>query len=196
MTEENQISLNDIADAENKLTELSKSRSKKSKFVDYITVGVSGIATAAAVGAFSIEAFTVSDISSRLLGSSASPEVIKELALQRDYFQGKIDSLERQLESAVVSEISDSRIAELLQNNSMRITGLERTLDVQPREIIELVRLKDDLESIEQDLDDRFAINLREIDRAYNTVLALIGALLVAVISMVIGNFIRSKNTG
>jgi hypothetical protein len=73
------------------------------------------------------------------------------------------------------------------------VSALESTLDLQPREILEIVRLNDEVADLRSEIQTERLRMLREADRAFNTILTLVVGLMVAVLAMAIGNFLQRK---
>jgi predicted PurR-regulated permease PerM len=129
---------------------------------------------------------------------SPSPELAQSISVLEQNFQSlseRIGRVEEILSQPVDAGTELAVVADRAKENTERIAALEGLLDLQPREVIEITRLSDEIGDVSRELELGQQQVLRELERAYNTVLALIGSLLVAVVAMVIGNFIRTGST-
>ena len=163
--------------------------SKGFELLSGIAAMFAGVALSLSIVGFSSDSLLATD------RGPALSDLQKDLEFQISALDQRLDTIDQIVGKADIESFSEERLRLLAEDNRERIDSLETILDVRPREIIEITRLRDDIDDLEVNMGASIAANLRETERAYNTVLALIGALLVAVVLMVVANFLRSNSS-
>jgi hypothetical protein len=83
------------------------------------------------------------------------------------------------MEAADLGELSEAVILERQSQFEKRLEVIEKTIDLQPREILELVSLRDNLKYLGDELESAQIQMFREVERAYNMVLTVTAGLLI-----------------
>ncbi|KAB2543363.1 hypothetical protein AL035_02600 [Salipiger aestuarii] len=88
--------------------------------------------------------------------------------------------------------LSVGALAEGQKYDSARIDALEENLDLQPRELIEVLLLREKLNSVESDFEETVRAIRVEVDRVFTMGVTLLIALLAAVLLL---GLRRSENS-
>lgn len=106
---------------------------------------------------------------------------------------GEFHGIVEYFESANAEDSALAAFQSKLNVAISKIEALEELLDIEPRQIISLIRLQDDVEKMKLGYGEVADRTLREIDRVYNIVWTFIGALFVSMILMVLGNVLQRR---
>ena len=190
---EQEDSINEIdtaADALIKELEIEEIRRKRWLFSANLVAGLAATLGGAAV---MLSFFSTNGPDLRRTTNSELVEV-EEMAIRRtNALNQRLKVIEEALKSVGAEKISDASISVRIDDNQERLQAVESLLDIEPRQVIEISRLRDDIADAKNEIFGRQEQVLRELDRAYNLMLALVGALFVSVIAMVAANFLRKE---
>jgi len=181
------------AEQEAKAIKVSRKRALVSKIANLASITSIGFAAFVAAATIGYDLSSIYDV-----GGFDTPaqSVIREEALDRvvtrmDVIDSRLSLLEHALSEASGENIATSIATSNARQNSERIETLETLLDLQPRQVIEMTRLRDEIGDMRKEVASQQLQTVREVDRAYNLMLALVVALLVAVCAMAVSNFLR-----
>ena len=153
-------------------------------------------AAAVAVGAAALSAslgtmLTTDTFSGFGRGESETLVELRETTLRRtnDLHQ-RLKVVEEAIENSENEDLVIAGVASKTESNAERLDSIENLLDLQPRQLIEVSRLRDEISDLRDEVFARQSQLTRELDRAFNLMLALVGALLVAVVAMVVSNYL------
>ncbi len=103
----------------------------------------------------------------------------------------RLSSLEAVVSQSSAQAFSEAAAVKELNEYGARIASIEKTLDMQPRDIIELFRLRDEVDDLKTELKEGLDQALREVDRTFSLMLATIAALVVSVVAMAGASILR-----
>ncbi|WP_425084370.1 hypothetical protein [Ruegeria profundi] len=108
-------------------------------------------------------------------------------------FGSEIETIRDMLINASGQDLSSAELDAKLTDVAARTRAIEQTLEIDPGEAIGLIRLRDQVTVLKDEVEDQAARVESEISRLYSIYLATVGALLVAVIAMVINNVAMAR---
>jgi len=171
--------------------EKEKAKSRSSS-ISSIATKVSMLATGFA-GFMLLSTFVFPDADQRLRDTQSQifTELRAEVRKQTNSINTRLSVIEKAITGVQDGDLADSIASSRVEDNSSRIDAVEDLLDLEPRQIIELTKLRDEILDLRSDFASQQSQLLREVDRAYSFVIALIVSLLVAVVAAIIPNFLR-----
>ena len=169
--------------------EIKKRSNRAAKLANFVAASAASAGVIAALSAF----YSDSDIGVGKTDTEMTFQLERNIAELAKQINSRIAVVEEAATSLGGEELSGALTATKARDNSKRLDAVEALLDMQPRQLIEITKLRDEIDDMRSEVAARQLQTVRELDRAYNLILALVGSLLVAVVSMVIANFLRRK---
>ena len=102
-----------------------------------------------------------------------------------------IKALSEQILSVASEDFAFAAISEKQERDAERLSALEKTLDLQPREVIQLLLLERELKETKQSLQTHKAVLQAGIDRANTLTYFFSGAILLSILTIFLGRLFQ-----
>ncbi|WP_146609860.1 hypothetical protein [Salipiger aestuarii] len=159
-------------------------------FINILILAVTALAIASIASTVYLNATSGVPLTNRQLSHD-----FEDAIQEAQHLAERVQSLEEAMIALVNSDaesLSVGALAEGQKYDSARIDALEENLDLQPRELIEVLLLREKLNSVESDFEETVRAIRVEVDRVFTMGVTLLIALLAAVLLL---GLRRSENS-